>query len=232
MGFGWLFIGYFTVTAMSLNAAGVLIRLLGYALILMAMGKLRNYHRAFEPAWWGTVLMLVVSTGLLGLGIAEQFLLVPSGVMTVFGHIEQGAALVFHALMLWAIRQIALETEVPKIAVSAVRNFVFLCIYQLTYIIGALPVPSWQPVLIRVGLVSWGLYFICVILNLILLGSCYARICDEGDVDMEQKPSRFAFINRLREENARRAQKAASETLAYRREREEKRKKSKKGGRS
>ena len=33
-----------------------------------------------------------------------------------------------------------------------------------------------------------------------MIFSCYRRICDEGDVDMPQKPSRFEFVNEMRRE--------------------------------
>lgn len=238
MGFGWLFLGYFTVSFLSLNAAGALIRLAGYGIILMALGKLRKYHDAFGLAWWATVLMLAVSAALVFTSVTEylyaELLLsspvVSDGTLTVLGYIEQGASFIFHALMLWAIRQIALETEVNKIAVNAVRNFVFICIYQVVYVIGVLPFDSIQTFLDRLGLISLILRFVWIVLNLILIGSCYARICDEGDVDMQKKPSRFAFVNRFREENERRAQKAAEEARAYRREKQEKRNNRKRTG--
>jgi hypothetical protein len=54
-------------------------------------------------------------------------------------------------------------------------------------------------------------YFAWIILDVVLLVSCYARICDESDVDMPYKKSRFAFINKLNEKE----QKASEENAAY-----------------
>ena len=241
MGFGLLFVGYFAATFLTLNSAGFLIRLVGYGIILAAVGKLRQYHRAFGLARWGSALMLLVSAALAFAGVGEflyESLLIPSRLvsdfaMTVLGYVEQVSSLVFHALLLWAIRAIAMETEVNKIAVNAVRNFVFLCIYEVVYLVGILPVEAIHNASARLGLIALLVYFVCVVLNLILFGSCYAWICDEGDVEMRRKPSRFAFVNRMREENERRAEKAAAETRAYRKELLEKRKQKKnKGGRS
>ena len=48
------------------------------------------------------------------------------------------------------------------------------------------------------------------ILNSIMLFSCYGKICDENDVDMPQKPSRFAFVNRMRAERDERAAERAA----------------------
>ena len=238
MGFGLLFVGYFAVTFLTLNAAGFLIRLLGYGIILRAVSKLRQYHRAFGYAWWGSVLMLLVSAALAFAGVTEWLYdalliserVMSDGAITALGYVEQASSFVFHALLLWAIRQIALETEVGKIAVSAVRNFVFICIYEVVYLIGILPVEAIRNFSARLGLMALLIYFVWAVLNLILFGSCYAHICDENDVEMERKPSRFDFVNRFREKNERRAEKAAAEMREYRKQRMEKRKQ-KKGGR-
>ena len=52
------------------------------------------------------------------------------------------------------------------------------------------------------------------------------RICDEGDKDMPLKKSRFAWVNKMREERARREQRAADSVTEFaearlRRKREE-----------
>lgn len=235
MGFGLLFVGYFAVTLLTLNPVGFLIRLVGYAILLAAIGKLRQYHRAFRLAWWGGALMFLVAAALAFASVSEFLYgslfistrLISEFGVTVLGYVEQVCSLVFHALLLWAIRQIALETEIEKIAVNAVRNFVFLCIYNAVYLVGILPVEAIHRATARLGLIALLVYFVCVILNLILFGSCYAWICDESDVEMRRKPSRFAFVNRLREEKERRSEKAAREMREYRME-----KRKKKGGRS
>lgn len=236
MGFGWLFMGYFAVVFMTMHSFGAWIQLLGYGVTCMALTKLCQYHRSFVWARLGAVLMTAVSA-VLSLETLSDFLyeslwtdarFLPETVGVVAGYAEQIAWLIFHGLLLWAIRQIALETEVSKIAVNAVRNFVFICIYELVVIVGMLPVASVQACTKELLLISLVLYFVCVILNLCLFGSCYARICDEGDEDMHRKPSRFAFVNRLREEKERREQKAREEVRAYR---EERRKRKRGGGR-
>ena len=61
-------------------------------------------------------------------------------------------------------------------------------------------------------------------MNLFMLFSCYAKICDESDVEMAQKPSRFAFVNRFREENERRRAEADARAEQKRREKAERRK--------
>ena len=52
---------------------------------------------------------------------------------------------------------------------------------------------------------------------------CYTRICDEGDVEMNRKPSRFAFINKMRAELDKREEKALESQEQYIEEKRQKR---------
>jgi hypothetical protein len=44
-----------------------------------------------------------------------------------------------------------------------------------------------------------------------MIFSCYAKICDSGDTEMRQKPSRFEFVNKKREEQEAERQKILDE---------------------
>ncbi len=238
MGFGWLFVGYFTATFMTWNTFGALIRMLGYGLILMAAKKLRQYHRAFDIVGLGGIIMLLIAsvfafadiTKYLYNNLILESALISDGVLTVFSYIEQGAAFFFNTALLWAIRKIAKETEVIKISENAVRNFFFLCVYYIVYLVSFLPVATVQACAKELSVIGWMLYFAWLILNLMLIFSCYARICDENDTEMEARPSRFAFVNRFREENERRAKKAYEEKLAYRQSKQMKKTRKQKTG--
>ena len=232
MGFGLLFIGYFVASLMTLNPVGALFRLIGYGMILISVLKLRKYHRAFEWSIIATILMILVSGVML---FADTMELLHGAMLTsatpisaigrnVIGYVEQGCSLIFLAFLLYAIRKIALETEVQKIVVSSVRNFVFVCLYYFICVIGYLPFESVRNCSAELRIISLLLYFAVILLNLLLIWKCYANICDESDVEMNRKPSRFAWINRFREEFDRREEKARRETAAYRQEKMEKRK--------
>lgn len=236
MGFGWLFIGYFTVSFLTLNPFGAILRIVGYAIILMATLKLRRYHRAFTWTSFGTGLMLLIAACFGVVKAAEWLynaLIIPSAlfsdaVVTGIGYADQWTSLLFHGTLLWAIYQIAKETEVRKIAVNAVRNFVFICLYYALQVLVLLPfsvIQNARGAWVAMTMVVW---LVWVILNHVLIASCYAKICDESDQEMEQKPSRFAFVNWFREENERRMQKARTEADNYRKERAERRKRRKK----
>lgn len=230
MGFGWLFIGYFVATLMSINIAGTFIRLLGYGIVIFAAGKLKRYNGAFAYFQIATGFMLAVSLLLAVSDVfdflyAEMFIqteVFPKSFDKVFALIELCASLIFNGFMLYAIRAIAIETEVSKIAVNAVRNAIFIALYFVLNVIAYLPLPFAQTYASLLGAPVLLLYFVWIVLNLVLIYSCYVRICDENDVDMERKPSKFAFVNKMRAEFDAKEKKATEETAQYRREKMEK----------
>ena len=232
MGFGLLFIGYFAVSLMTLNPVGALFRVIGYGMILASVLKLRKYHRAFDLSIPSTALMILVSGMLLfadTTAFLHQLMLIGRAPVSEFGrniigYAEQGASFIFLALLLYAIRKIALETEVQKLVISSVRNFVFVCVYYFICAISYLPFESVRNCSGELRIISLLLYFFVILLNLILIWKCYANICDENDAQMLRKPSRFAWVNRFREEFDRREEKARKETAAYRQQKWEKRK--------
>lgn len=232
MGFGLLFIGYFAASLMTLNPIGSLFRVVGYALILGAVLKLRKYHCAFKWSIVSTILMLLVSGTLLFADTTEYFyqaMLTQSAPITeigrnIIGYAEQGASFVFLTFLLYAVRKIATETELPKLVVASVRNFVFVCFYYFVCVIGYLPFESVRNCSRELRMISLILYFSVILLNVVLFWKCYANICDENDTQMIRTPSRFAWVNHFREEFDRREEKARRETAVYRQEKKEQRK--------
>lgn len=235
MGFGWLFIGYFVATLMSINSFGFLFWLIGYGIVFMAAKKLSAYHKDFRYLCMGSLLMLLVSA-IVGFSQVTTFLyeqmildtrIISKTLDTVLSFVKMGAELLFHVSLLWPIRAIAKETEVEKISVSAVRNFIFMMIYYVLYTIATLPFAALKGFAAAFMMPIILLYLVCLILNAVLIGSCYARICDPADLEMEQKPSRFAFVNRMREEAAARRLKKDAEFAEREREKKERKKEKK-----
>lgn len=232
MGFGWLFIGYFLIVMRSpiLSSA---VHLLGCGLVVFALLKLREYNRSFDVSMIGALLLLLVSGVLLFADVNKILYdnlivsanLFSDSLKTAIGYAEQGASFVFNATLLWGVLRIARETKVTKIANSAIRNFVFICLYYIAYLVSFLPFENIKATQAEFALICWVLYIAWMIMNLILIFTCYAKICDENDVDMERKPSRFEFVNRFREERDRREQSAREADVAYRKEKQERKNK-------
>ena len=101
-----------------------------------------------------------------------------------------------------SVSLISKETGELKLRYVAIRNLVLYCVYFVLQFICWLP-HEYVGTLLQltalpavVQLVSFAL----LLLNSLMIFSCYRRICDEEDVDMPQKPSRFEFVNEMRRE--------------------------------
>ena len=208
---------------MSVHQFGFIFRLIGIFIMLFGIKKLIQYNKAFYFAYRACTLMLLTSLALTVSGVYDilyELLIVNTRFLAddtkdLISGIDMVNELLFHGGLAWGIRAIAKETEEEKIAFAAVRNFVFLCVYYLLYGIALLPFDFIEDYVRYFSMPVVLLYFACIILNLILIFRCYMRICDEADVDMARKPSRFAFINKLREESDRREQRAIERTREY-----------------
>lgn len=242
MGFGWLFIGYF-LTVMNIPAleiVGTIIRIAGCALTVYGLLSLRNYNKAFNLSLVGAVIMGVMSLLLLFLNIDDILFttmltenhLFSESVKTAIGYADQGVWFVYYSLLLWGIFSIAKDTEDKKVLVGVIRNYIFICTYYGLYLLSFLPLEHIKAMKADFARVLWVLYLVNIGLSLFLLFTCYARICDEDDVDMDKKTVRIPIITALQEETERRSRKAREADALYRMEkqkrREEKRKERKK----
>ena len=228
MGFGLLFIGYFMAAIMSMSPlGGYLIRSLGYIVVLYAAFKLKKYNKDFKYLYFGSILMIVISLLIAASGITESITsrsFLSDTLKNVIGHAERVGYVIFTVSMCLPIRSIAKDTEVEKIAVAAIRNLIFTAIYFVLYLIAYIPLPFVNDYKTYFGTPVFIIYIVIIFMNLYMIFSCYAKICDESDVEMVQKPSRFAFVNRFREENERRRLEADERYKKKKREKAERRK--------
>ncbi len=245
MGFGLLFIGYF-LTMLNfmtmfnipiLGMLGALIRIGGCAIMLCAVMKLRRYCKAFDLSLIGVALMTAMSAVLLWIGV-EGFLydnlLVQNKLFTdfgktVIGYIEQGISFVFNSLLLWGIFKIARETEAKKLIGGAIRNYIFICGYYIVYLLSFLPFSGIRAAREEFALITWILYLVWIVLQLYLIFSSYAQICDEDDVEMDKRPINIPVLNKFMDAFEKKAQKAKEEDTRYRQEKKRKREEKKKG---
>ena len=237
MGFGWLFIGYFVATLMSVNSFGFLFWLVGYAVVLFAAKKLMAYCADFRYLYLGSILMLILSAVLAASTVTtflyDQLILdtriFSTEADTVLSFVKMACDLLFHISLFVPIYAIAKETEVEKISIAAVRNAIFWVVFNVLYLLTSLPIEAMAAFSASFRGVSVLGYMICWILNAIMIGSCYARICDPADLEMTPKPSRFAFVNRMRAEaEERQAQRAVQRAERMREKIERKKEKTKK----
>ena len=130
--------------------------------------------------------------------------------------------LLFWVFCLTGVEWVALETALPRLRARAFRQKLFTCLYLvpqilLNFLYGA---PMGEGILrLLTGLAFTLMFFALVILvmNAAVVWSAYMWICMPEDAEMEEKPSRFAFVNRYR---ARRAAREAERMEAQKREQE------------
>ncbi|MBE6576007.1 MAG: hypothetical protein E7654_07040 [Ruminococcaceae bacterium] len=224
MGFGLLFLGYLIAFLLYLNPYAAVTRLIGYCVIFAALTKLRRHNRWFAFSQTAAIPLMVlalvdsvidITTRIMGEGT-------PAAMTAATGGIETAMTLlllVFHVCLLMAVYTIAQDTDLPSLAAAARRNIVLIAAYAVLHGIWSLPVKLGDSYTVTLSLMVFVLQLIWTVADLILIFRCYMWICLEGDEDMAQKPSRFAFVNRFREKFERHNQKAAAEAEAYAAER-------------
>lgn len=225
MGFGWLLIGYFTATMMSLNTLGGVFSLLGYAIAIFGAKKLSAYEKSFSLLCWGGLFMTLVSAFAAFSDVNRllyDFMLVDrvfigTWLDNLIDYIRYGGEFAFTVMLCYSVKAIAKETGEIKTVYLAIRNLVISCLYYFSMALGWIPSEAIAAFAKKIYLPVW-VMVLCVIvtlLNSLMLFSCYARICDENDVDMPEKPkkpSRFAFVNEMRaEKDKKRMEKEARE---------------------
>lgn len=221
MGFGPLLIGYFTQYVISLGMgpfafAGMLI---GFSLMLWAIWELKDYCPTFIYSLVTVILLLICgvyetaayidSMLLLNIGIFDP------NVMFVFDCIEFGLNFAFNFTLLFAIADLSKRVDYLKTRNMAFSNMVFVAGFNIFQLIILIPgiIPASEKGFFQTLLIFAQLLY--TILNTILIFRCYAMICPEGEEDMPRKPSRFAFINKLRAKQDEKDEKAIQRTKEY-----------------
>lgn len=211
MGFGILFIGYFIAFLMSLHKYGFLCRIIGYYLIFLSLQKLSEYKRILSLAVFPLLIMTLCGVYDAGAMISDSVFVLPfpEALSYAIDVLEIVASYIFHVLLLRGIMELGNDTDLPKVSSFARWTLVgataycilntILIVIQAFVPVGEGSIQSFASILARVTLLA-GILFPMVML--VLIHSCYAQICAPEDVDMEPKPSRFAFINKSRKLSA------------------------------
>ena len=237
MGFGLLFIGYFITYVMSMNPIGVVFRVLGYLLIARAAWKLSQYDGKFKAAQYSALALAALNLidGIIRLTdfLYSNMVISVNPFPAVAGDIlskyaEPLAVLAFHVLMLLAIRSLAKETGISKIVISVHRDLFFIGVYYILSFVAYLPLPIQESYNRYMGFPLILLYFAWIFLEHQLVFSCYIHICDEGDVDMTPKRSRFAILNKLMDGLTAKREDSRKADEQYRREKRDRLKNKKK----
>ena len=234
MGFGYLFIGYLLsfviyITAQGIHIGGLML-LLGYGVMFYALSVLCRYQKAFLWAKWllAPLALTAVYSQLASFG--DLFLwklpFVTATVHIAFDWATFLLLVCFNFALLYGIRMLATDVELPHIATKAVRNMLFVALYALLYVVAKLPFVS-ETAAQYLTLATILCDIVWIVCNLLLIISCAKNICPAGDEDQPAKPYRIGWLNRIGEAYSRNRQKAIDDTTKeaeeYLRRRKEKR---------
>lgn len=226
MGFGLLFIGYFIAFLTSVNNYGFAFRIVGYAIMFSAIGKLSEYKHKLSRTTIPLFLLAVCALFDAGKTLAE-LLTIKMALFSETNALWVSLASVllsvaFQTLLLLGIREIGKDAEADGIPTRAVWCTVIVWIVGILEValsaLGTVPAigeSNGFRILTLLAALARILYPVAI---LAFLFSCYAKICAPEDTDMAPRPSRFAFVNRLREER----EKKAAEVMRLRDEYQQK----------
>ena len=227
MGWGYLFFGYFLAFILGQNAMlAVLSTLPGCLFMTWGIKRLSLYCRTFHYALWSAALVVAVSVGRLVLAMltplseaAEEGATLAAwlrhaaelGMQGWLGFAEIVVLVLFHAALAFGIKDIAMRVGVQKNAARALRNLVLVGLYAvgtvLSRTVDGLP--------LAVGAISVLLGLIWSIAGGVLLYSCYMRIAPAEQTEPVRRPSRFGWVNRVRDAYEQKTQRAIDADRAY-----------------
>ena len=214
MGFGILLIGYFLILNLTYYGATDLI---AGIIMMMAFYKLRTVNKYFSFGILPSALFAIVGVPeLVELG-ASLFGRDLSFILSYTAAPRYLVICIISILMMKGIEQVAREVEVYKTARNAKNVQPFIYLVFLAMMILELPITfgdesKWIGL---AGLIFLLGCFALVLYNLTVIYSAYKWICMPEDVDneVEDKPSRFGFVNSFREHQEKRNREYAEYKL-------------------
>ena len=239
MGFGYLAIGYLVTFVLYLPAqaldVGGLALLIGYGSMLLGLSRLNRFELRFVYAKWLLIPLIVTALYDCARPLSELFLLnlpiFQASVIGVVDWIKFILLILFNFFMLYAIRALAEQVELPRTVMASIRNLVFVALYAVLYLIGNLPIENIKTVQGYLIFPVTLLQMVWIACNLILLVSCAKNICAEGNEEIEPKRYRWEWINRIgdayesnRQRSIDRLRQETEEKLQKRKEAREKKK--------
>lgn len=183
MGFGWLMVGYFFASVVSLYSPLAMAMLVGYPLMIVGLRLLAPYHKYLKLAFFSSFLSLPFAL-YFGLDAFAKVGMIPSFLpASIFATVEWVYFIfyfLFGALILYALSALCGELALVRWQSTALRNLLVLAFTFVLDLIARLPFGFIQSVSAYVGLLVLLLRLIIVFLNLYLFFGCYRYICPEG----------------------------------------------------
>ena len=224
MGFGTLFVGYFFVLNFPYceftDALAAIIMLYG-------LYKLSGINESFRRACYFSVAF--VAFGLLELGIELYGMLffteTSPGLITVLSLLRHFIVGLTTAFMMLGIREVANEVGLGALKEKSTRGaYVSIGIYVISILLESASLAKFVDVKILAFASVFVILatFTVVIFNLVCIYSAYMRICMPDEKDMEEKESKFEFVNAFRRHEEEKSREYAEYRLEKLKKKQEK----------
>lgn len=221
MGFGPLLVGYIFAYVVTVGLGNYLFAgmLIGGFIMFLGLSELRKYCPTFLYAIISCVLLILCSFYETAVWF-DGMLLLESGVgsetmQRIFDWVELAINLIFNISVLYGIADLSRRVEYPETRQKAYRNMVFVGVFNAFQLLMLIPNTVFDTDKGFFMTLLLILQVIYAMFNAFLIFKCYAMICPEGEEDMHRKPSRFAFVNKMRERQDEREQRAIESTKEY-----------------
>lgn len=183
MGFGWLMVGYFFVSVVSLYSPLAMAMLVGYPLMIVGLRLLAPYHKYLKVAFFSSFLSLPFALyfgldAFSKVGMLPPFL--PASLFATVEWIYFIFYFLLSALILYAVCALCGELSLIRWQSTALRNLLVLSFTFVLDLILRLPFGFMQAISGYVGLLVLLLRLVTVFLNIYLLFGCYRYICPAG----------------------------------------------------
>ena len=222
MGFGLMLCGYFILTFMSFGMGeyGFAACFIGGGISMVAAGKLYEYKHRFALCVGTSIAYMALGVYYAGACLDNLMLLelplfgeAVSGVMDI---VRFALELVHTLCLLWAVMELSTAAGVEKVRVGALRNAILTGVWAVGQVVLVLfpAVAAFENQTITKIFVLYQL--VLYLLNTWLLFRGYQLICPEGEeTGRDRKPSRFGFVNTIRDKLDEKAERAMKETMEY-----------------
>ena len=229
MGFGFLFIGYLFLLNLSFYAYT---DVLAGVFMLLALEKLRVWNKGFKASFFAAIPFFCIGLFAFVLKLLAMFsVTVAPALSAAISALRMLSLCPLHICLLLGIKQITCEVGLEKMESRAMMLFPLSPLIHLSQAFFEIPsfftnVNAKNLLTVRFIILVASLLFSFVMLSFIY--KCYARICLPSDVNMEQKPSRFRFVNEYRAKKEEKQRAEIEQRIAQMKKKNQNKKKKKK----
>lgn len=217
MGFGPLLVGYIFAVVLGYYVAPTI--LIGSLFMYFGLCELRKYCPTFLYAIIADVLLFVYSFFESARWIEQTFAIkILYGADWVPYALNWAAVIIFFVFnisLLYGIADLSRRVDFPETKYKAYRNMVYVVAFNMFQALLFIPNTIFQKDGGFFGVLLLIMQLIYSLANTFLILKCYAMICPEGEEDMKRKPSKFEFVNKMREKRDAREQEAIESTKEY-----------------